>query len=45
MRNIFLFDDFFEKSSIFSQKTVKNCFGSEFDNFLGKKCVLRQKLT
>ncbi len=42
--NIFLFDNFFKKA-VFSDKTAKNCFGSAFDNFLGKEGVLRQKLT
>ncbi len=33
------------KNSPFSEKTVKNCFGGTFDNFLGKGRILRQKLT
>ncbi len=44
MLNIFLFNNFFEKA-VFSEKTVKNCRGGAFDNFLGKEGVLRRKLT
>ncbi len=36
MPNIFLFDNFFEKR-VFSEKTVKNVFGSKFDDFLGRR--------
>ncbi len=35
---------FFQKKTVFSEKTVKNCFGSTFDYFLGKGGILRQKL-
>ncbi len=36
---------FFRKKAVFSEKTVKNCFGGAFDNFFGKEGVLRRKLT
>ncbi len=35
----------FSKKAVFSKKTVKNCFGGAFNNFLGKGGILRQKLT
>ncbi len=42
---IFFYSTFFSKKAVFSEKTAKNCFGSAFDNFLGKEGVLRRKLT
>ncbi len=34
----------FKKRTVFSEKTVKNCFGGTFDHFVGKGGVLPQKL-
>ncbi len=33
MLNIFLFNTFFDKSSIFSEKTMKNCLGAHLTIF------------
>ncbi len=44
MVNIF-FSTIFSKKAVSGEKTVKNCFGNIFDNFLQKGGVLRQKLT
>ncbi len=42
----YFFIQFFSKKAVFSEKTLKNCFGSTFDDFLGKGGdVLHQKLT
>ncbi len=35
---------FFRKKAVFFEKTVENCFGGSFENFLGKG-VFPQKLT
>ncbi len=37
---IFFYSTIFSKKAVFSEKTVKNHFGGEFDSFLGKKGVL-----
>ncbi len=44
MPNIF-YSAIFLKKAVFSEKTVKNCFGSTSDYFLEKGGVLHQKLT
>ncbi len=44
MLNIFLFDNFIEKSCIFRENRKKLFWGA-FDNVLGKEGVLRRKLT
>ncbi len=41
----FFIQRFFRKKAVFFEKTVKNCFSGAFDNFLGEKGVLCQKLT
>ncbi len=41
----FFIQQFFRKKSCIFKETANNCFGSTFDNFLGKEGVLLQKLT
>ncbi len=41
---IFFYSAKFQRRPVFSEKTVKNCFGGPFNHFLGKGNALPQKL-